>query len=356
MDGDRLRRLCVAALALQLGAACARAQRSSSDAGATAASGGDAGATATSGGNGGATAASGGDAGATAASSTSSPASAGDGPAGDAIAPVYPKAGGAPEPLAARLCEALHALPARRKAACCGGAAGFHAAAECARALSFAARANAVTLSPEDVARCVEAMERSLEGCDWVSPLAAPVPPACEAIVRGALPEGARCRSSLECVDGLRCDGAGPTDAGICRPPRAGGPCGLSVDALAAVTRQTRHADAHPECRGHCAGRACADDVPLGGRCESHAACGRGRRCVGGRCSDAPLPPAGAACLGGLCAPGARCVGGRCAAPKAEGEACTRDGECRAACVRPGGRAAAPGGAAGVCGKRCGAP
>ncbi|WP_437732287.1 hypothetical protein [Sorangium sp. So ce1335] len=337
-DGTRVRRLCAAALLLELGAACARAQRSSSDTGATAAPGGDAGATAAPG-----------------ATAASSPASAGDAPAGDAIAPVYPRADGAPEPLAARLCEALHALPARRKAACCGGAAGFHAAAECARALSSAARAKAVTLAPEDVARCVEAMERSLEGCDWVAPIAAPVPPACEGIVRGALPEGARCRSSLECVDGLRCDGAGPTDAGICRVPRATGPCGLSVDALAAVTRQTRHADAHPECRGHCAGRACADDVPLGGRCEAHAACGRGRRCIDGRCSDAPLPPAGAACLGGLCAPGARCADGRCAALKAEGEACTRDGECRAACVRPGGRAAAPGGAAGVCGKRCAA-
>ncbi|WP_438024396.1 hypothetical protein [Sorangium sp. So ce233] len=342
-DGDRLRRLCAAALVLQLGAACARAQRSSSDAGATGASGEDAGATA----------ASDADAGAIKAPS---PASAGDGPAGDVIAPVYPKVDGAPEPLAARLCDALHALPARRKAACCGGRAGFHAAAECARALSSAARAKAVTLAPDDVGRCVEAMERSLEGCDWVAPLAAPVPPACEGIVRGALAEGARCRSSLECVDGLRCDGAGPTDAGICRAPRAAGPCGHAVDALAAVTRQTRHADAHPECRGHCAGRACADDVPLGGRCEAHAACGRDRRCVDGRCSDAPLPPAGAACLGGLCAPGARCVDGRCAAPKAEGEACARDGECRAACVRPDGRAVASGGAAGVCGKRCAAP
>ncbi|WP_437830130.1 hypothetical protein [Sorangium sp. So ce1153] len=343
-DGDRLRRLCAAALVMQLGAACSRAQRSAPDAGAAATSGANALST--------------GDAGASAASSPASPA---DGAAGDEVAPVYPRAHGAPEPLAARLCEALHALPARRKAACCGGGAGFHAAAECARSLSFALRAGAVTLSSDEVSRCVEAMDRSLEGCDWVSPLAAPVPPACEGIVRGALGEGARCRSSLECVDGLRCEGAGPTDAGSCRPPRAAGPCGLSVDALAAVTRQSRYADAHPECGGHCAGRACADDVPLGGRCEAHAACGRGRRCVDARCSEAPLPPIGAACLGGLCAPpatAARCVDGRCAAPKAEGEACARDAECRAACVRPDGRAAVAGvagGAGGVCAKRCAA-
>ncbi|XXX75035.1 hypothetical protein WMF30_46015 [Sorangium sp. So ce134] len=345
-DGDRLRRLCAAALILELGPACARAERSAPDAGAAAAPPPDAGAPAAPSPDGRAAAAASPDAG-------SSPAPPADTLAGDEIAPVYPKADGAPDPLAARLCDALHALPARRKAACCGGGAGFHAGAECARGLSFALRARAVALSIDEVGRCVEAMERSLAGCDWVSPLAAPVPPACEGIVRGALGEGARCRSSLECADGLRCDGAGPTDAGICSAPRAAGPCGLSVDALAAVTRQTRYAEAHPECRGRCAGRACADGVPLGGRCEVHADCGRGRRCVDARCSEAPLPPAGAACLGRLCAPGARCVDGRCAAPKAEGEACARDSECRAACVRPGGRA---GGAGGVCGMRCAAP
>ncbi|AUX47124.1 alpha-ketoglutarate decarboxylase [Sorangium cellulosum] len=329
-DGGRLRRLCAAALAVQLGAACA--QRSAPDASATSAPS------------------------ATPPAGLTPPALGPAPPAVgsvvDEIAPVYPKADGAPDPLAAQLCEALHALPARRKAACCGGGAGFHAAAECTRALSFAVRAQAVTLSPGEVGRCVEGMERSLEGCDWVTPLAATIPAACEGIVRGALGDGARCRSSLECAGGLRCDGAGPTDAGVCRAPLAAGPCGLSVDALAAVTRQTRYAEAHPECRGHCAGRACAPDVPLGGRCEDHAACGRGRRCVDARCSDAPLPPAGAACLGGLCAPGARCVEGRCGAPRAEGEACARDAECRAACVRPDGRAA---GAGGVCGKRCAA-
>ncbi|WCQ95859.1 hypothetical protein [Sorangium sp. Soce836] len=260
-DRDRLRRLCAAALILQLGAACARAQRSSPDADAGAASPPDTGETRAPPPDAGATAASSPDTGSSPSGSSpsgSSPTPPADTPVGDEIAPVYPKAEGAPDPLAARLCEALHALPARRKAACCGGGPGFHAGAECARALSFALRAKAVTLSTDAVGRCVEAMARSLEGCDWVAPVAAPVPSACEGIVRGALGEGARCRSSLECADGLRCDGVGPTDAGICRAPRAAGPCGLSVDALAAVTRQTRYAEAHPECRGRCAGRACA--------------------------------------------------------------------------------------------------
>lgn len=239
-DGGRLRRLGAAALVAPLVVGCGRAEQSAPDAGPNA------------------------------APRTSSPAglpareaaAPASGLAADEIAPVYPKLEGAPEPLVARLCEALHALPARRKAACRGDSAGFHATAECTRALGFAVRAGAVTLSPDDVGRCVAAMERSLEGCGWVSPLSALVPPACEGIVRGTLGVGARCRSSLECVDGLHCDGAGPTDAGTCRAPRAAGPCGLSVDALAAVTRQTRSAEAHPECRGRCAGRVCVDDVP----------------------------------------------------------------------------------------------
>lgn len=213
--------------------------------------------------------------------------------------------------------------------------------------LGAALRARSVALSPDDVDRCVEAIERSLEGCDWVTPLAAPLPPACDGIVRGALAEGDRCCSSLECAEGLHCEDAGPTREGICRAPRAAGPCGATVDALAAFTRQARYAESHPECRGHCAGRLCAEDVPLGGPCKGPLECGRGRRCVDGRCSDAPLPSVGAACSGGLCAPGARCVAGRCAAPRAEGAACSRDVECRAACVRPGGRSD------GSCGPRC---
>jgi hypothetical protein len=203
---------------------------------------------------------------------------------------VYPVTRDPPHPLAARLCDVLHALPAKRRAACCGGPAGFHPASECARTLSFALRSGAVTLASADVDSCVEAAERSLQGCDWVTSLSPPPPAACEGILKGTLPEGAACRSSLECSEGLRCVGVGPTDMGRCAPPRHRGACGLSVDTLAAHTRQTRFDLAHPECVGHCATRACADDTPLGGACRSHVECGRGRHCAQGRCTDAPSP------------------------------------------------------------------
>jgi hypothetical protein len=198
---------------------------------------------------------------------------------------VYPVTKDPPDPLAARLCDALHALPARRKAACGGGPPGFHPASECARTLSFALRAGAVTLAGADVDRCAAAMEAALQGCDWVKPLSPPPPPACEGIVKGTRPESAACRSSLECVEGLRCAGAGPTDMGRCAPPRRRGACGMAVDTLATHTRQHRIELAHPECEGHCARRACADNVALGGACRSDVECGRGRRCAAGRCS-----------------------------------------------------------------------
>ena len=42
-----------------------------------------------------------------------------------------------------------------------------------------------------------------------------------------------KCRSSLECAEGARCNGAGPTTPGKCGPPKANGlPCGGATDRL----------------------------------------------------------------------------------------------------------------------------
>lgn len=201
---------------------------------------------------------------ASASASASAPVAASSADAGggrrggdDEVKPVYPVTRDAPDPLAQRLCEALHALPARRKAECGGGAVGFHAGGECARMLSFALRSGAVKVAGEDVDRCAEAMGRSLEGCGWASGVLPPPAEACEGIVRGTLAEGAACRSSLECVAGLSCAGVGPTDAGKCAKPRAQGVCGAVVDALAVAVRQTRFEREHPECAGSCVKGRC---------------------------------------------------------------------------------------------------
>jgi hypothetical protein len=267
----------------------------------------------------------------------------------DEVGPVYPVTNAPPDPLAQKLCEAIHVLPAARKAACCSRPPGATVAGECARMLSFALREKSVTLDPAAVDRCSEAVARIHEGCGWVGPLLPPSPPECDGIVIGTLPQGKPCRSSLECLDGLRCQGAGPTDRGVCAPPGGRGrACGIAVDTLAAHARQSSSETKHPECQGFCAHRLCTATVPTGGRCTSHVECGAGRACVDKTCSDAPLPAVGSACKAGLCAGDGRCVKGQCIAPKAEGEACESDRECRGACERP------DGGVAGKCGKRCG--
>lgn len=291
---------------------------------------------------------------ASAAASTSAAASAsaaaGEPRAGDEdVGPVYPLTRDPPDPRAQKLCEALQATPALRRAECCAEAAPPSPATvgECVRMLSSALRSGALTLTPEDAGRCADAVVKAHEGCGWVGPSAPPAPAACLGILRGTLKEGARCRSSLECEGNQRCHGLGPTDPGTCGPPRRAGSCGFGVDPLAVFARQVDVDAAHPSCVGFCALRRCVDLAPIGGACTTGAACGPGALCASGKCAPGKPPPAGEACPAGVCAEGARCVKGRCVEPRAEGEVCEADAECRGACVRP------VGAERGACGMRC---
>src|SRR5580704_2497951 len=152
----------------------------------------------------------------------------------ESVRPVYPLDGVSSDPAAVRLCAALQERPQTRLAECRATTPGVLMTRECIRTLSAALHLGAVSLEATDVDRCADAVDRALAGCSWAS-RGAPEPPAeCEGIVRGTLAAGARCRSSLECLDGLRCHGAGPTSAGQCGPPRDdGATCGGSVDTLA---------------------------------------------------------------------------------------------------------------------------
>jgi hypothetical protein len=263
--------------------------------------------------------------------------------------PVYPADAGPPDPLAARFCDAVQALPDRRKAACCpSSATGYAPTDQCVRTLTFALGQHAVKVDAAAVDRCAEAMQKATEGCDWVTPLALGIPPACEGILEGTLKDGDTCRSTLECSAGLRCRSLSATDLGRCGPPRATNlQCGAGIDTLATYTRQDHLDRDRPECTGYCARGRCEDAAPPGGACKSDPQCGK-NRCVAGKCSAAALPAMGAACPEGACAPGAGCVKGTCAAPKAEGEGCEAGAECRGECVSAG-----DGGTAGTCAKRC---
>jgi hypothetical protein len=261
-----------------------------------------------------------------------------------------PPAPPTPDPLAQQLCATLHTLPAQRREACCGSQAA-DLAQVCTREVDAALRRGALRLQPAAIDRCAAELATELAGCDWVTPLAAPLPPSCAALVEGTLAAGVACASSQECGDGLYCRGAGPGVSGVCAAPAAAGArCEVPADNLAAYLR----ADADPRhaaCDGACVRGRCLARVAEGEACASSALCAAGLACLDGACSAAPLPALGAACSAQRpCAGRAVCVDGYCATPKAEGEACTLPFECRSlACL------SAPGSAHGTCSNACAA-
>jgi len=263
------------------------------------------------------------------------------------VRPVYAGAPGPPDPVARKLCEALHALPEARKAECCkSGAAPAILTEECARIVSAAVRSKAVVLDAASVERCAATMAQTHQGCDWLGPWEAALPAECAGLFAGHRPKGQLCRSSLECAKGLRCRGVGPTQSGVCAPPRsAGEPCSTAVDPLAVYARQDDERD-HPECDGYCGtSHRCFPRVPEGGACALRRECGPHAHCAAGKCAPGPLAGLGKACVGGACEAG-RCIDGICAVPRPRGAACNSDEQCLGACLNPDG-------GAGVCGVSC---
>jgi hypothetical protein len=280
-----------------------------------------------------------------ASSSAKAVASAGD-TGEEAAQSVYPLDAGAPDPLAQKLCAALHDLPEQRRSACCNAQPGIVFTSECVRMLTGALRLRAVNVDAADVDRCVAAMGREHEGCDWVGPYPPDPPKECLGIFHGTLARGARCRSSLECVDGLRCQGSSPMALGRCGPPRADGEaCGAAVDPLVGYTKQSPEAPAHQECAGFCDHLRCAAKVANGGACKFAAQCAEGG-CAHGKCAPSVPAKAGEPCPTGECDDGSRCLDGKCVQRKPSGAACKVDFECLGACLKGDG-------GAGSCGQRC---
>jgi len=270
--------------------------------------------------------------------------------ADDEVRPNYPVEKGAPvDPLAERLCKALHETMETHKATCCNGRPGMVLTGECVRTLSYALRHKAVVIDPADIGKCEAALDASYAGCDWVGGYVQFPTEACASVVHGTLPSGAVCRSSVECSGNLRCHGAGPTTLGRCAPAHEkGGSCGGTVDTLASYTRSDTNLDAtHPECTDFCNRRVCANYLAEGAACMLTVECGPKRQCVGGKCVAGQPAKEGEPCKGAACSPELLCLSGKCVAKKAAGEACANDFECKAACLK------GDGGKNGTCGMRC---
>jgi hypothetical protein len=255
----------------------------------------------------------------------------------DGLGTIYPQ-GAPPHPLAIRLCEALHALPLRRKAECCGGGAAPFLATECARVLGATLHAKTVELEEASVDRCASAMADALAGCDWVTPSAPPVPESCQQLLRGKLQRGSVCRSSLECAGDMHCEGVSPTKTGMCAPPGGeGAGCGTHVDVLATYVADRHLATSHPFCADHCslAAHRCGPSPEAGAACRAHVNCARSQLCLEGRCSAAAPGGRGAPCGAVPCSDGLRCLEGKCAPGASSGESCTSDADCTTGgCVR----------------------
>jgi hypothetical protein len=247
------------------------------------------------------------------------------------------------------ICNALYDLPQQRKDACCKNTPGPAPLVKtCAGVLSAALQDKDLVFDEAKAAACVAARTAAFDGCNWVGPMS-PLPPAvCSELFHGALDEGARCRSSVECQTGLRCHGAGPLDAGRCGKPLVDGSrCGAATDGLAMVVDQPTIDRAHRECVGKCVLGKCYPSTALGGACHADTECGDDARCDKGACVAGRLA-LGAACVTGGCVSGALCLDGACRAPRADGEACAADTECaRGGCVK------AVGAKSGTCGMKC---
>jgi Dickkopf N-terminal cysteine-rich region len=247
---------------------------------------------------------------------------------------VSPSSGGSsspiapPQRLAEELCEALHVLPGRRVAQCCGTPPSRFFYEECVRVTSQALLERTIEISSTSLASCARATTEALTGCDWVKPGQPLAPAACQGIVQGRQREGQVCRSSLECHDGLHCSRAESDGAGRCAAPEpVGTACGSGVDTFATYALEHHIETRHPICKDFCS-------------VATH------------RC--APIPSEGAACQASVnCAPGQSCSAGKCStegvqrALSSPGESCKSDFDCKVGgCVPHGDEPR-------VCGKQC---
>jgi hypothetical protein len=159
-------------------------------------------------------------------------------------------------PLAERVCHFTQRYPREQRAECAGQAVGIVFDDECTRMLSAALASGAIKPAEGLDGRCVNAIQARYATCDFMQVASLPPIAACIELWEGQLPDGAVCRSSLECKQGLHCHGLSPSEVGVCGAPKpAGASCGNAIDALASYVPNDEAA--HPECSGRCVQGRC---------------------------------------------------------------------------------------------------
>jgi hydrogenase/urease accessory protein HupE len=176
----------------------------------------------------------------------------------------YPRAVGAAMPWVLPLCTAFHELPRVRRAQCTGKKPGLAFTGECVRMLNAAVSSRALRIDEPGAQRCIAAETTRMGDCSFTRAASLPALAECRGVLHGSLAQGATCRSSLECDEGLHCLGVSPLDTGTCQAPRPDGSrCGFAVDPLAAyIARSADDPNPHRECAGNCVRGTCQNSGP----------------------------------------------------------------------------------------------
>jgi hypothetical protein len=160
----------------------------------------------------------------------------------------------------------------------------------------------------------------------------------CDGVLVGSQPEGQPCRFSVECKEGLACEGYAIGVDGVCKaPPKAGEAC--IIQRFGNILNVAAIGNHHPACAPGlwCDGSKCQPLAAAGKACGSTASCAGGLACVGGKC--ARPGGEGAACntsaecaFGSFCDHGPGSTRPTCTAKRAAGAPCTSTEACKGRC------------------------
>ena len=163
----------------------------------------------------------------------------------------------------------------------------------------------------------------------------------CDRVLLGLEGEGQPCRFSIECKEGLACEGYSVMEDGTCRkPPKVGAACiGQRYTTILNEAAAEMH---HPACSGDawCDGKTCQPRVAAGKPCAGPLACGGGLSCVVGRCGKlgdegAPCTTASDCVFNSWCDKSSDAGVGTCAKKRASGAECTAPEACKGRCDFP---------------------
>jgi hypothetical protein len=160
----------------------------------------------------------------------------------------------------------------------------------------------------------------------------------CDSVLLGQQAEGQPCLFSVECKEGLACEGYAIGVDGVCKkPPKVGEAC--IIQRFGNILNVQAVEPHHPACAAGawCDGTKCQPRAAAGKPCKESGVCAGGLSCVMGKCGKPAVD--GAACaatsdctFGSICEPGGDAGAKVCAPRHAAGAPCTAPEQCKGRC------------------------